>query len=352
MINAVDLFCGIGGLTHGLEKSGISVNAGIDIDTTCKFAYEENNNAKFIEMDIKKADKSYFEKYLPKESITLLAGCAPCQPFSSLSRTVSKEKKLDKWFLLEEFARLVKELTPDLVTMENVPDLKKEEVFLSFVSTLESLNYHVVFDNLYCPDYGLPQNRTRLVLMASKLGEICLPQKTHTPDNYVTLREAIGHLPSIEAGRSDENDPIHRSSGLSRLNFERIKQSKPGGTWRDWDPSIVAPCHQKESGQTYSSVYGRLEWDKISSTITTQFNGFGNGRFGHPVQHRALSLREGAILQSFPDDYVFLQEGEELKIRHLARHIGNAVPVILGEIIGNTFIQHIKELQYGRKITI
>ena len=124
--------------------------------------------------------------------------------------------------------------------------------------------------------------------------------------------------------------------------MERIRQSVPGGTWKDWDPDLVAKCHSKKSGKTYGSVYGRMEWDKVSPTITTQFNGFGNGRFGHPKQDRALSLREGAILQTFPENYIFIDGEKEYLRSDIARHIGNAVPVRLGEVVGEAIINHIK----------
>ena len=137
---------------------------------------------------------------------------------------------------------------------------------------------------------------------------------------------------------------MHRTRKLSDLNLERIKSSKQGGTWRDWDESLLPNCYKKSSGASYGSVYGRLEWDKPSSTITTQFPGYGNGRFGHPEQDRAISLREGAILQSFPDDYQFWEEGKTLSSQKIAVQIGNAVPPKLGEVIGRSIKEHIRSL--------
>ena len=135
---------------------------------------------------------------------------------------------------------------------------------------------------------------------------------------------------------------MHRSSSLSQINLRRIQQSVPGGTWRDWDDDLKLKCHKKDSGTTFPSVYGRMEWDKPSPTITTQFYGYGNGRFGHPEQNRAISLREGAILQSFPDDYIFVDEEHPAKKRELGTHIGNAVPVELGRAIGVSIQRHIE----------
>ncbi len=133
---------------------------------------------------------------------------------------------------------------------------------------------------------------------------------------------------------------MHKAKRLSDTNIKRIKQSKPNGTWRDWDKKLLPDCYKKDSGQTYTSVYGRMSWNNVSPTITTQFFNYGSGRFGHPTQNRALTLREGALLQTFPENYDF---GEIKSMTAIARHIGNAVPPILGEIIGNTIKQHIEQ---------
>jgi DNA (cytosine-5)-methyltransferase 1 len=137
---------------------------------------------------------------------------------------------------------------------------------------------------------------------------------------------------------------MHQSSKLSETNLRRIRQSTPGGTWRDWTSDLQLTCHQKDTGRSYPSVYGRMYWDEPSPTITTQFYGLGNGRFGHPEQDRALSLREGAILQSFPPDYAFVQDAQHFKIKKLGIQIGNAVPVELGRAIGQSILQHLQEV--------
>ncbi len=166
---------------------------------------------------------------------------------------------------------------------------------------------------------------------------------THKPENYKTVKTAIGHLGPIKAGSSSKKDRLHRSAGLSRLNHERIKKSVPGGSWRDWDETLRADCHRKESGDTYSSVYARMEWNKPSPTITTQFFSFGTGRFGHPEQDRAISIREGALLQTFPLKYKFSPPTSHLDLRRAGKHIGNAVPVRLGKIIGKSIIKHFEK---------
>ena len=348
---AIDLFCGVGGLTKGLEQSGINVIAGIDFEPNCQYAYEENNNARFIQKDITTVTASDLQKLYPDNvDVHILAGCAPCQPFSKYTQRYRKEGYQDeKWRLLYSFGQLAKQTRPEIIAMENVPELEKTKVFSDFIAELGQCGYHIAHQVVFCPDYGIPQRRKRLVLLASLLGEISLIPATHTFDSYVTVREAIGNLPPLIAGSTDPNDLMHSSTLLSEKNLKRIRQSVPGGTWREWDKELLLKCHKKNTGKTYPSVYGRMLWDEPSPTITTQFYGYGNGRFGHPEQDRALSLREGAILQSFPRDYKFIQSTSILNKRQLGLQIGNAVPVRLGEIIGISIINHIRRYQNGEE---
>jgi len=262
--------------------------------------------------------------------------------FDSLYKIKNREQT-QKWRLISEFARLAHEISPDIVTMENVPNLAKQKIFKDFVVSLERNGYFVSYSNVYCPDYGIPQTRTRLVLFASRFGKIGLIPKTTEKDKYKTVKETIGELEHICAGQTSQQDPLHRACGLTNINMARIKQSKPSGSWRDWDESLLLPCHKKETGKTYPSVYGRMSWDEPSPTITTQFYNYGTGRFGHPEQNRALSLREGALLQTFPPDYEFIDPSNGgISIKRLGIHIGNAVPVKLAEIIGKSIIKHLE----------
>ncbi len=337
---AVDLFCGAGGLTHGLIKAGIPVVAGIDLDPECRFPFEANNRSKFLLRDVASLKNKELLGEYPKSAMRILVGCAPCQPFSRYSQAVDRTRD-QKWGLLEQFSRLVSESNPTVVSMENVPELARHDVFRKFVQRLEASQYHVSYSNVFCPDYGIPQHRTRLVLFASLSGPVSLLPPTHRPDQFQTVKQAIAKLPALTRGEVDEKDPLHRACRLSDLNLQRIRASSPGGCWRDWPVQLVAKCHQQESGKTYPSVYGRMEWDSPAPTITTQFFGFGNGRFGHPEQDRAISLREGAILQSFPRKYRFCPKSAEVSFATIGRLIGNAVPVRLGEIIGKTILNHI-----------
>jgi len=347
-ISAVDLFCGIGGLTNGLELSGINVNAGIDFEQSCQFAYEQNNAARFIHADITTIDSAEILNLYPIGDIKILAGCAPCQPFSKYTHRYRKDGyKDDKWKLLYSFGKIISDIHPEIIAMENVPELRNAHVFIDFLNKLEQSGYHVYTTVAFCPDYGVPQNRKRLVLLASQLGRIQLIPPTRTPETYITVREAIGQLTAITAGEVDENDIMHRATSLSKKNLSRIQASNPGGTWRDWPSELKLKCHKKTSGKSYPSVYGRMNWDEPSPTITTQFYGYGNGRFGHPEQNRALSLREGAILQSFPRNYVFIENPTQINKRKLGIQIGNAVPVELGRAIGLSIINHIGGINNG-----
>ena len=228
--------------------------------------------------------------------------------------------------------------------MENVPKLAKFDVFGDFVKKLEDLSYFVSYKLVECEKYGLPQTRKRLVLLASKFGGINLIEPTHTePESFVTVRDVLEGYPELRSGEAIKGDPLHKSAELSALNLKRIKASKPGGSWRDWPKSLITECHKKESGNTYVSVYGRMEWDKPSPTVTTQYYGYGNGRFGHPYQHRAISLREGATLQSFPSDYKFTPDGQSISTGAVGRLVGNAVPPLLGKIVGQSIQKHVSQ---------
>lgn len=341
-VAAVDLFCGAGGLTHGLIAGGVVVRAGFDIDTACKWPYETNNaGAKFFPTDVSQVTGLDLRKWFKRGEIKLLAGCAPCQPFSaySLGKTDSEDKR---WSMLGEFRRIAQELEPDLITMENVPQLERHPIFEEFFSSLQR-HYKVSVQVVHCTDYGIPQQRKRLVLLASKYGSIQLRRPDGRMDRRRSVADVIGDMPKLDAGQQSPADPLHVCSKLSPRNLQRIRASVPGGSWRDWDGALVAQCHREESGKTFPGVYGRMEWNKPAPTITTQFFGFGNGRFGHPEQDRALSLREGAILQTFPKDYSFVEPGKRIEIKNVGRLIGNAVPVKLGKVIAESIYRHLNE---------
>jgi DNA (cytosine-5)-methyltransferase 1 len=335
----IDLFCGAGGLSHGLRKAGISVVAGIDIDPACKFPFESNIEASFLLEDVREIKPSHLTALWPKKGLRLLAGCAPCQPFSPHRRGIDTSKE-DEWSLLEVFGRLVRKTKPDLVTMENVPRIGSTRVFADFVNGLAGLGYHVDWKSCYGPDYGLAQSRRRLVLLASLLGPIEVPDGDWSDRPYKTVKDRIGKMPPLESGASHAQDRLHRTRELSATNRKRIRASKPGGTWEDWPESLRSPCHRKKSGSTFRNVYARMEWDQPAPTITTLAHNFGAGRFGHPDQDRPISLREAAMLQGFPRRYRFVAPGDLVSFHGLGRLIGNAVPPPIANAIGKELLAH------------
>lgn len=337
--SVVDLFCGIGGLTHGFVKEGFNVVAGIDDDETCKYAYEKNNGATFIKKDIERVTADEIRDLYPKGDTKILVGCAPCQPFS---RYTVREGEDEKWKLLRSFADLVRGVQPEIVSMENVPELEEHPVYKEFEEALEGEEYYVSAYTVYCPDYGVPQTRERLVLFASKYAKIEIVKRTHTPERYRTVRDAIGRLEPIEAGQVSVKDPLHKARRLSELNLRRIRSTPAGGSWKDWDEELRLDCHKAETGKTYGSVYGRMKWDEPAPTMTTHCGGLGNGRFGHPDQDRAISLREAASFQTFTKRYKLIEPGVEVANKTLSRHIGNAVPVRLGVIIARSIKRHLE----------
>lgn len=345
-IYAVDLFCGVGGLTHGLRLSGIDVRLGVDIDPACQYPYTQNNDAEFLLKSVEEVKRDDLMPFYNKNGLKLLAGCAPCQTFSTYNQKACESDR--RWWLLRHFSRLIDEVEPDLVTMENVPRLADQNVFADFIKHLEQKKkYHVFWKVVNCAEYGVPQQRSRLVTIASKLGEVRLLTPSEFGRKTKTVAEAIGCLPPLDAGMVDPYDSLHQCSSLSETNLRRIQASIPGGTWKDWPEDLITACHKKSTGATYKSVYGRMRSDMPAPTMTTQFYGFGSGRFGHPTQDRALSLREGAILQSFPIDYKFVPAGEKVFQKIIGRLIGNAVPVTLGEVIGMSLLKHTLEMIEG-----
>ncbi|NEI26819.1 DNA cytosine methyltransferase [Rhizobium ruizarguesonis] len=335
---AVDLFCGAGGLSLGLKRTGIDILAGLDNDPSCRFPYETNIQAPFIEQDVEALSVDALAGLFPSTGRKVLVACAPCQPFSGL--TAKNRGEDTRWKLLLEVQRLTVGLKPDVLSLENVPRLAKLPLWEAFVQSLRNAGYHVSWGVKDASRYSVPQRRTRLVLLASLHGEIGLPAPNASAPT--TVRQTIANLPAVEAGQSLSTDILHRSRNLTQANLARIRQSRQSGTWRDWPVDLRAACHTRTTGKTFPSVYGRMAWDAPSPTITTQFYGFGNGRFGHPEQDRALTLREGATLQSFPPDFQFIPTGRKISFKEIGRLIGNAVPPKLAEAIGTHIVSHLQ----------
>ena len=230
--------------------------------------------------------------------------------------------------------------------MENVPELATRgfSVFDRFVKQLERLNYCVDWRVINCHDYGVPQNRKRLVLLASLLGEISVPKGRYGfPSQWKTVRKTISHLPPLESGETAEDDRLHGAPQLSPMNLKRIRATPAdGGTRHSWPEALTLDCHRRSSGQRYHSIYGRMWWDKPAPTMTTLCTGLGNGRFGHPEQDRSITLREAALIQSFPKGYEFWSpQAKKLNRAAVSRMIGNAVPPKLGKSLGIAIIDHL-----------
>ncbi len=331
-MKAIDFFCGAGGLTRGLVQSGIDVVAGLDIDSSCQATYEYNNKGiQFIREDIKNVNSELLKNLYSEKDVLLFAGCAPCQPFSHHRKSSPKS---DSARLLKEFGRLVVSALPDYVLMENVPGMAKVlgySTYRRFLNALRNCNYNCKSEVLNAKYFGVPQNRKRLVLIAAKnkIPTLPVPEFGERDQPFRTVRDAISHLPKIVAGENHGSVNNHVAASLSKLNLERLRFTpSDGGDRRSWPDHLKLHCHS-HAHTGYTDVYGRLRWDDVAPTLTSRCYSLSNGRFGHPQQNRAISLREAAALQSFPDDYVFF--GTNTKI---ARQIGNAVPIELARQLG------------------
>lgn len=339
-MRAIDFFCGGGGTTRGLLNAGIDVLAGIDICSEYQQTYERNNRNVFIAKSIADVSREDILRLIPdivEADDVLFAGCAPCQPFSQQRKSPEEHRDRN---LLSEFGRIISECLPAYVLVENVPGIKGKghDVFEAFLHLLEANEYQYEYAVLNAKNYGVPQNRKRLVLIASRVAPIIMPTITHDGTDehpFQTVADAIADFPPIEAGQLFDGIPNHKTTNLSELNLRRIRATAHnGGSRTDWPEELVLNCHRVK-GSGHTDVYGRMAWNEVSPTLTSKCCSLSNGRFGHPEQDRAISFREAAALQSFPDDYVFYGSSDAI----IGRQIGNAVPVLLAQAIGQALIQ-------------
>lgn len=342
-IKVVDFFSGCGGTSAGLRAAGMEIILGIDNDPDAKATFRSNfPNASFIGRDIRKIRTSDLQRHVSvnRQFPLLFCACAPCQPFSKQRH--EKRGNDERASLLWQFVRFVRRYKPEFIVVENVPGLQKfageNESFERFVSKLKSLGYHVRSGVVESRKYGVPQRRRRLVVMASLLGPVTFPKPTHGPRErgqpYVTVWQSIGALPPIPAGGQHPEIANHRAAGLSPLNLERIRATPEGGSRIDWPEHLRLNCHTN-GYNGHSDVYGRMRKDAPASGLTTRCVSLSNGRFGHPTQDRAISVREAACLQTFPLDFEF-----HGSLNSMARQVGNAVPVLLAERFGQRFVSH------------
>ena len=343
-----DFFSGCGGTSAGLKASGMEIAVGIDNDRDAAQTFQTNfPEADFLCADIRDLPTRSLDRSVKDRGgrPLLFSACAPCQPFSQQRRAPASSDD-ERLGLLNELLRFVKEYRPELLFVENVRGLREkgigQEVFEPFTETLQRLGYHTKPGVVRSQDYGVPQRRTRLVLLASLIGSITFPDRTHGPGSqgpeYTTVADWIGNLPGISAGETHAQIPNHRSAALSSLNLQRIRATPPGGGWPDWPSELVPDCH-KSGFKGYTDVYGRMRWDTPAPALTTRCISYSNGRFGHPEQDRAISVREAACLQTFPTSFVFTGN-----LNSQARQIGNAVPMLLAQRFGECIVDHVAGL--------
>ena len=344
-LKAVDFFCGGGGMSFGMQKAGIQVIAGIDFDSSCQKTYEANiKGARFLHEDINILKEKVLADTLSlkqNDNELILIGCSPCQ-FWSIIQTDKKKSEKSKSLLIE-FRRFVEYFNPGYVVVENVPGIlrKKEDSGLaSFMTWLTEHGYCLYYKVVNTNQYGVPQNRKRFTLIANRVtNQPIEPIKSSKKSPVV--RQFIGEhngFPKVKTGHIDQTDFMHTVANLSKVNLERLKLIPPDGGNRlsfAHRPDLQLPCF-KGKDEVFKDTFGRLWWDKPSSTITTKFFSISNGRFVHPEENRALSLREGAVLQTFPKSYKFIGTSKAA----IARIIGNAVPPLYAKSIGKAIIEN------------
>lgn len=371
-LRAVDFFCGGGGMTCGMKQAGIDVLLGIDNDDECEDTYIHNNKNTFLCADIttlKTSDLSKLKKIEhtdddsdaketklnihQNDNNMIFIGCSPCQYYSIISVKKRTQKNIEKnekgKNLLSDFQRFVDYYRPGFVVIENVPGLETKEgsPLSNFQKFLKENGYKFEGKKINANRYGVPQSRQRFILIASRVvTEIKFPDED--PEPYPTLKTYLEDFqkkynfvfPALKAGQRDTSEAMHTVAGLEPAILEKLSLHTPkdGGNaeWRN-DEKLTIPAYKK-SPKSFQGTYGRMAWNKPASTITTKFFGISHGRFGHPEEDRAISLREGASLQTFPPSYVF----KTASIGATARLIGNAVPPELARRIGLAILESLK----------
>ena len=320
-------------------------SARVDVDDQAEATYRANfKKAAFIRADIRELQVDALQSFVKKRRKTpvVFGACAPCQPFSKQSRADKHED--GRRDLLREFHRFVRAYKPEYLFIENVPGLQSvkesDAPFSEFLALLKELKYWHSHKVVMAYHYGVPQRRQRLVLIASRLSPIDFPEPTHGPGTkraqLPTVWERISHLPPIAAGQTHPKIANHQAAGLSAKNLQRIAATPKGGGRANWPKSLWLDCHREFSGHT--DVYGRLSKDQPAAALTTKCHSLSNGRFGHPTQNRAISIREAACIQTFPMSFKF-RGG----LVSMAGQIGNAVPVEMAQVFGKAIANHYKQ---------
>jgi len=343
-LKAVDFFCSGGGMSFGMQQAGIQILAGIDFDKNCEETYKANIiGAEFIQADVSELKVSDLEEKLSlqkNDDDLVLIGCSPCQFWSIIHTDKTKSAKSKN--LLVEFSRFVKYFRPGYVVVENVPGVlrRKEESglneFIEWLKTNGYTNPHFKVHNVN--DFGVPQNRKRFTLIATRVS----PQEiipAESEGEKPVVQDVLGEIngfPKIEPGHRDNSDFLHSVPNITEINKKRLRKvAKNGGDRLGFanDPDLQLDCFVGKDN-SFKDTFGRLWWNRPAPTITTKFLSISNGRFVHPAEDRALSIREGATLQSFPLSYKF----KGTSVANIARMIGNAVPPVYAKAIGTAII--------------
>lgn len=331
---SIDLFSGAGGMSEGLKMAHFKTKYAFEIDAIASMAYKLNHNkTKVYTQDIKTVDTREIKKTLRGKTIHLLAGCPPCQGFSSIRRlNRNKPVEDERNSLINEYVRFVNDLRPYTIMLENVPGLAMSDEFHKAMCFLREIGYHIEYDILNVKDYGVPQSRKRLVMVGSRLGPISIAAPTN---ESCTVRSTIGSLPMP----ADSTDAVHQ---IYPHHIQRIQNligliPHDGGSLKDLSDEWQLKCHEADN-VGFNDVYGRLRWDTHSTTITGGCLNPSKGRFLHPEQNRCITAREASMLQTFPIDYKFPIDVAKTKI---ALMIGNALPPKFCKVQADNIRKHL-----------
>jgi len=334
-INVLELFSGAGGMSLGFKLAGAKIVGAFDNDPVCIQTYNNNLGPEGHVADVSKLDKKMISKIIgSNKTIDVITGGPPCQGFSVQRRGHDSDQRNT---LVIDYIRIVLEFKPKFFVMENVGGLMspRGKPFLDeFKYKAEKAGYFLHIKKINAAEYGVPQLRKRVFIV----GEAIRNEKSYfsfppaiieNPDKYATVRSAIYDLRNL----SELDVANHKADRLSEINLKRIRSLKAGQGRDALPPELMLECHLNNSNHRHLDTYGRMEWDKPASTITARFDSFSRGRFGHPMNDRTITLREGARLQTFPDDFIFM--GSKVEV---ARQIGNAVPPLLAKAIASSII--------------
>lgn len=340
-LRAIDLFSGCGGLSTGLEQANIQVSYALELDPKIAKNYKLNHlQTTMIIDDIRNVSNDQFKKI--GKNIDIVAGCPPCQGFTKINRKNKKSKFIDERnLLILEFFRAIKNIMPEFIMMENVPEIIKYDKFKETIVALEKIGYNIDYKIINVKNFGVPQNRNRLVLVGSRNFKVNFPQKTSIKET--TVRQAIGFLPKP----GESGDPLQKIYSHHTKKIQKIIEMIPknGGSRKDLPQKYWLECHKKKN-IGFTDVYGRMNWDKPSPTITGGCLSPSKGRFLHPEQNRSITLREAALLQGFPLNYKFdITCSKSL----LAQMVGNAIPPKIAKFQGEYIGSLIKDNEWNNQ---